>query len=111
VISVTKGDKKGSTITSLCEPALFESQNPTAARTGMPGSMAKRIHIATESKIEAEYNQRYQLFPSLQATMVLAIAAEVTANAKGSDQSLSWIESIPVLRKIEAKVMTAIHQR
>jgi hypothetical protein len=69
------------------------------------------MHIATESKIEAEYSQRYQLFPSLQATMVLAIAAEVMANAKGSDQSLLCIESIAVLRRIEANVMAAIHQR
>jgi hypothetical protein len=77
----------------------------------MPGNIANRMQIAIERKIEAAHIQPYQFLPPRLATMTLAIAPELVAIAKGSDQSLLCIERIEVLRKIEANVMMAIHQR
>jgi hypothetical protein len=64
-----------------------------------------------ERKTEATHIQPNQFLPPRQATIPLAIAAELVASAKGSDQSLFSKERIEVLRKIEANVMIAIHQR
>src|SRR5215470_9924355 len=77
----------------------------------MPGNIANRMQIAIERKTEAAHIQPYQFLPPRLATMPLAIAAELVASAKGSDISLFCIESIAVLRTIEANVMIAIHQR
>ena len=110
-INVTKGDRRGSKTASRCEAALLESQNATAAKIGMPGNIANRIQIAIERRTEATNIQLNQFLPPRQAAMPLAIAAELAASARGSDQSLFCNERIAVLRKIQAKVMMAIHQR
>jgi hypothetical protein len=108
---VVKGVKSGSNTTSRCEAVLLDSQNATAAKIGMPGKIAYRIQIAIERKAEAIHIQPHQFFPTRQAIMALAIAAELVASANGSDKSLFCKERIEVLSKIEANVMRAIHQR
>jgi hypothetical protein len=106
-----RGDSKGSNTASRCEAVFVESQNATAAKIGMPGNIAYRMQIEMERKTEATHIQLYQFLPPRQATMALAIAAELVASAKGSDQSLFCQENIAVLRRIQANVMIAIHQR
>jgi hypothetical protein len=69
------------------------------------------MQIAIERKAEAAHIQPNQFLPPRQATIPLAIAAELVASAKGSDKNLFCRESSEVFRRIEANVMTAIHQR
>jgi hypothetical protein len=69
------------------------------------------MQIEIERKTEAAHIQPNQFLPPRQAIIPLAIAAELVASAKGSDKNLFCRESIEVLRRIEANVMTAIHQR
>src|SRR5262245_51288043 len=77
----------------------------------MPGTIANRRQIEIARKTEATQIQLYQLLPPREATMALAMAAELVASARGSDQSLFCKERIAVLRTIEANAITAIHQR
>jgi hypothetical protein len=110
-INASKGDKSGSSTASGCESVIFETENATAARIGIAGNMAGRMQSAMQRKPEATHIQPNQFLPPRPAATPLAIAVEVTASAKGSDESLFSRARVPVLRKIAANVMTAIHQR
>jgi hypothetical protein len=69
------------------------------------------MQIEIERKTEATHIQPNQFLPPRQAKIPLAIAAELVASANGSDSNMFCRESIEVLRRIEANVMTAIHHR